>query len=180
MKLKFVPWPTFADRMLNELNSKGRLCDRLIEPMANRIGVMQAGRLVQVGTPREIYEMPASTDVATRLGNLSINLVTRAAFPELAILPGTVALDARTANILLIRANGGSSGRIRWIEHLGDRNHLHIEMGKHSLVTLVARKRRSTSAPRWPSNSSIRSASARTATAFACKGSLWTARCTDA
>ena len=27
MKFEFVPWPNFADRMLNELNSKGKLCD---------------------------------------------------------------------------------------------------------------------------------------------------------
>jgi multiple sugar transport system substrate-binding protein len=30
MKFEFVPWPNFADRMLNELNSKGRLCDLMI------------------------------------------------------------------------------------------------------------------------------------------------------
>lgn len=30
MSFEFVPWPNFADRMLNELNSGGRLCDLLI------------------------------------------------------------------------------------------------------------------------------------------------------
>ena len=30
MKFEFVPWPNFADRMLNELNSKGQLCDLMI------------------------------------------------------------------------------------------------------------------------------------------------------
>jgi multiple sugar transport system substrate-binding protein len=30
MKFEFVPWPNFADRFLNELNSKGKLCDLLI------------------------------------------------------------------------------------------------------------------------------------------------------
>ena len=30
MKFEFVPWPNFADRMLNELNSKGKLCDLII------------------------------------------------------------------------------------------------------------------------------------------------------
>jgi multiple sugar transport system substrate-binding protein len=30
MRFEFVPWPNFADRMLNELNSRGRLCDLLI------------------------------------------------------------------------------------------------------------------------------------------------------
>ena len=30
MKFEFVPWPNFADRMLNELNSHGTLCDVII------------------------------------------------------------------------------------------------------------------------------------------------------
>ena len=30
MKFEFVPWPNFTDRMQNELNSKGKLCDLLI------------------------------------------------------------------------------------------------------------------------------------------------------
>jgi multiple sugar transport system substrate-binding protein len=30
MKYEFVPWPNYAQRMLNELNSKGKLCDLLI------------------------------------------------------------------------------------------------------------------------------------------------------
>ena len=30
MKFEFVPWPNFADRMLNEMNSGGKLCDLLI------------------------------------------------------------------------------------------------------------------------------------------------------
>ncbi|MCK4502141.1 MAG: carbohydrate ABC transporter substrate-binding protein, partial [Desulfuromonadales bacterium] len=30
MHFEFVPWPNFADRMLNELNSGGQLCDLMI------------------------------------------------------------------------------------------------------------------------------------------------------
>src|SRR4051794_23791548 len=30
MKFEFVPWTSFADRFLNELNSKGKLCDLII------------------------------------------------------------------------------------------------------------------------------------------------------
>ena len=36
--------------------------------MSDRIGVMREGRLVQVGTPREIYETPATVDVAKFVG----------------------------------------------------------------------------------------------------------------
>ena len=34
MKFEFVPWPNFADRFLNELNSKGKLCDVMIGVLA--------------------------------------------------------------------------------------------------------------------------------------------------
>jgi multiple sugar transport system ATP-binding protein len=105
--------------------------------MASRVGVMQAGRLVQVGSPRQIYEDPASTYVATRLGNPSINLVPRSAFPDVPAPPQAASFGARTEHIRLTRAHGQAAGRIRWIEHLGDQNHLHIDMGEHALVTLV-------------------------------------------
>jgi putrescine transport system ATP-binding protein len=36
--------------------------------MADRIGVMQAGRMAQVGTPREVFERPASRFVAEFMG----------------------------------------------------------------------------------------------------------------
>ena len=36
--------------------------------MADRIGVMRAGRMVQMGTPREIFDMPANRFVAEFMG----------------------------------------------------------------------------------------------------------------
>ena len=43
--------------------------------MAARIGVIRDGRLVQLGTPREIYESPCDLYVATRLGSPRINIL---------------------------------------------------------------------------------------------------------
>ena len=43
--------------------------------LADRIGIMNAGRLVQVGTPVEIYRRPASLFVAGFIGNPPMNLV---------------------------------------------------------------------------------------------------------
>ena len=43
--------------------------------MADRIGVLSEGRLVQLGTPREVYETPRSVYVAQRLGTPRMNLV---------------------------------------------------------------------------------------------------------
>ena len=40
--------------------------------MANRIGVMEAGRLEQVATPRELYEAPASRWVAEFVGDVNL------------------------------------------------------------------------------------------------------------
>lgn len=37
--------------------------------MSDRIGIMRAGRIEQVGTPRELYTAPTSEFVATFLGN---------------------------------------------------------------------------------------------------------------
>ena len=40
--------------------------------MANRIGVMDAGRLEQVATPRDLYEAPASRWVAEFVGDINL------------------------------------------------------------------------------------------------------------
>src|SRR5947209_2696877 len=40
--------------------------------MANRIGVMDAGRLEQVATPRELYEAPASRWIAEFVGDVNL------------------------------------------------------------------------------------------------------------
>ena len=43
--------------------------------MADRIAVMEAGRIRQVGTPREVFQRPASVFVANFIGSTPMNLV---------------------------------------------------------------------------------------------------------
>jgi multiple sugar transport system ATP-binding protein len=105
--------------------------------MATRIGVLDHGRLVQIGSPREIYESPRNIYVATRLGMPSINLLPPSAFPAHRMPPGTRTIGARTEHVGIARANGGTHAKVEWIEHLGDQNHLHLAVGEHKLVTLV-------------------------------------------
>ncbi|MBL8710821.1 MAG: ABC transporter ATP-binding protein [Rhodospirillaceae bacterium] len=109
--------------------------------MATRIGVLDRGRLVQIGTPREIYESPRNIYVATRLGMPSINLLPTEALAGLPLPPGVTTVGARTEHVVVERESGGQSGqvaaRVEWIEHLGDQNHLHLALGEHRLVTLV-------------------------------------------
>jgi len=105
--------------------------------LANRIGVINRGRLVQVGTPRDIYENPADSYVATRLGTPGINLVPRSLFPGVAAPPAAVTIGARTEHMRIRRSTeGAAAGTVTWIEHLGDQNHLHVTLAEGELVTL--------------------------------------------
>jgi len=106
--------------------------------LATRIGVLDRGRLAQLGTPREIYENPVSSYVATRLGNPGINLLPRAALPRLAAPARAATVGVRTEHVRVRKAaNGAALGRVRWIEHLGDQNHLHVTIGDRDFVTLT-------------------------------------------
>ena len=48
MKFEFVPWTNFADRMLNELNSKGKLCDLIIGDSQWIGGAAEQGHYVKL------------------------------------------------------------------------------------------------------------------------------------
>ncbi|WP_439500722.1 ABC transporter substrate-binding protein [Aminobacter ciceronei] len=48
MKFEFVPWPNFADRMLNELNSGGKLCDLMIGDSQWIGGAAENGQYVKL------------------------------------------------------------------------------------------------------------------------------------
>jgi multiple sugar transport system ATP-binding protein len=104
--------------------------------MADRIGILAEGRLVQIGTPREIYADPANLHVAARLGQPHINLLPVDLLSDVPVPPGTKTIGARTEHIAIAREEGGNA-RVDWIEHLGDQNHLHIKLGEQKLVTLA-------------------------------------------
>jgi multiple sugar transport system substrate-binding protein len=48
MSFEFVPWPNFADRMLNELNSAGQLCDLMIGDSQWIGGAAESGHYVKL------------------------------------------------------------------------------------------------------------------------------------
>lgn len=104
--------------------------------MADRIGVMREGELVQVGTPQEIYERPADTYVASRLGQPQINLIPRDLLPADGMPAGTEQLGARTEH-LRIEPDESGDARVNWIEHLGNENHLHVVQGETEMVVLA-------------------------------------------
>lgn len=101
--------------------------------MATQIGVLDAGQLAQFGPPRKIYEDPASTYVATRLGQPRINLVPVDLFgghgPS-----GATQIGLRPEHLV---TGPGGDGKVTWVEHLGDQTRLHVDYRGHKLVTLV-------------------------------------------
>lgn len=106
--------------------------------LASRIGVIHQGRLVQIGSPRSIYEDPADIYVATRLGSPGINLLPRALFPALEAPAAAATIGVRTEHLAITRAgNGAVTGKVNWIERLGDQNHLHIDVNQQQIVSLV-------------------------------------------
>src|SRR5438552_10286538 len=96
--------------------------------MASRIGILDRGRLVQIGTPHEIYERPVSAYVAARLGTPPINLLPVGAVEADGVPQETATIGARTEHIELIPDAAGPA-EITLVEHLGSENHLHLRMG---------------------------------------------------
>jgi multiple sugar transport system ATP-binding protein len=112
--------------------------------MASRIGVIRDGELLQLGTPREIYENPDDRYVASRLGTPSINLIPAHLIPHVAMPAATETIGIRTEHLRIAKylqvdkANGGAIvGRVHRIEHLGDQNHVHLDYRGQMLVTLA-------------------------------------------
>ncbi|TIP41361.1 ABC transporter ATP-binding protein [Mesorhizobium sp.] len=106
--------------------------------MADRIGILADGVLVQIGTPRTIYSEPANLHVAARLGQPAINLLPTGLLPDGDMPAGTKTIGARTEHLSISKAsNGPADGVVNWVEHLGDQNHLHVTVGSRKLVTLT-------------------------------------------
>ncbi|AZO56750.1 MULTISPECIES: ABC transporter ATP-binding protein [unclassified Mesorhizobium] len=106
--------------------------------MADRIGILADGVLVQIGTPRTIYSEPANLHVAARLGQPAINLLPTGLLPDGSAPAGTKTIGARTEHLAIGKAvNGHADGVVDWVEHLGDQNHLHVTVGPKKLVTLT-------------------------------------------
>jgi multiple sugar transport system ATP-binding protein len=107
--------------------------------MASRIGVLSDGALLQLGSPREIYEQPNSVYVAARLGAPQINLLPAEFLSGFAMPSGATTIGVRTEHVLISDAGGGDlPARVSRVEHLGDQTHVHLDVQGRSLVTLAS------------------------------------------
>ncbi|MGQ9369779.1 ABC transporter ATP-binding protein [Azospirillum sp. ST 5-10] len=119
--------------------------------MSDRIGVMSAGRLVQVGTPEQIYTRPVNRFVAEFMGETNVLPVRSDGYGKFAVdgLPGKVAVTGhgdRLDGFIVVRpefvnpvaaatdADNVLSGRIAADYALGSRIQYHVEVGTRTIL----------------------------------------------
>lgn len=119
--------------------------------LADRVVVMNAGRIQQVGTPTEIYNSPANTFVASFIGSPAMNLVEgelrNGAFSGAGVrvegLPtsvsGQITLGFRAEDAQIVSSGGQIAAPIYSIELLGEATMITWRLGK-SLVSVKTKK----------------------------------------
>ncbi|MEQ8658895.1 MAG: ABC transporter ATP-binding protein [Hyphomicrobiales bacterium] len=104
--------------------------------MATHVGVLDKGKLVQFGSPREIYENPVSQYVAGRLGLPRINLLPADLFagaPD-----GATTIGMRPEHIQQgAEGSFGKPAKVVRVEHLGDQTRLHLTVEGLDIITLT-------------------------------------------
>lgn len=100
--------------------------------MATHVGVLNEGKLVQFGAPREVYEHPVSVYAATRLGQPRINVLPADLFAGAPA--GAKNIGLRPEHIM---QGEGEEALVKRVEHLGDQTRLHLTLKRHDLVTVT-------------------------------------------
>lgn len=101
--------------------------------MADRIVVLNGGRVEQVGTPMDLYRSPATPFVAGFIGSPRMNLFDG----EVARAMGCAVYGIRPEHVGLNRGAGQWCGVVRHVEYLGADAIVHLEVP--GLGELVAR-----------------------------------------
>ncbi|MFC2969112.1 ABC transporter ATP-binding protein [Acidimangrovimonas pyrenivorans] len=99
--------------------------------LADRIVVLNAGRIAQVGAPMELYNDPANTFVAGFIGSPQMNFLKAAA---LEMRGETVGI--RPEHLEISREAGRIPGTISHVEHLGGETNVYVHTEPHGLLTV--------------------------------------------
>ena len=101
--------------------------------MADKIVVLHAGRIEQVGSPLELYRSPRNRFVAGFIGSPKMNFVTG---PEAARL-GAAEIGIRPEHVAVSTSAGLWAGTVGVSEHLGSDTFLHVQT-EHGLINVRA------------------------------------------
>jgi multiple sugar transport system ATP-binding protein len=100
--------------------------------LASRIGVLDHGNLVQLGTPSEVYQDPNSIVVASRLGSTRINLLPRELLGSLKLPDEVTTVGIRAEEMQLLtnadQRNLSVQARVNRVERLSDQYLVHLEL----------------------------------------------------
>jgi len=102
--------------------------------MADRIVVLNAGRIEQYGTPLELYNRPANLFVAGFIGSPRMNFIGQ----PVAQRHGAETIGIRPEHLRASRDGEGWQGQVSVAEHLGSDTFLHVDVPELS-TTLTAR-----------------------------------------
>lgn len=101
--------------------------------MANKIVVLRAGVIEQVGSPRDLYHRPQNEFVAGFIGSPKMNFVTG---PE-AEKHGAATIGIRPEHTVVSMSEGVWKGRVGVAEHLGSDTFIHVhDTGVADMVTV--------------------------------------------
>ncbi|MFK7853921.1 MAG: ABC transporter ATP-binding protein [Granulosicoccus sp.] len=100
--------------------------------MATHVGVLDQGRLIQFGSPRDVYENPVSIYSASRLGQPRINILPAGLFAGSPAKAETIGLRPEQ-----IMQGQGEDSQVTRIERLGDQTRLHLSFRNHDVVTVT-------------------------------------------
>jgi ABC-type sugar transport system ATPase subunit len=110
--------------------------------LADRIAVLNQGRLMQVGPPDELYLQPANEFVARFIGTPEMNLIDAARAQAIGLvsgLPPSVArVGVRAEDLQLLRGDEGVEARVAVVEHLGWESLVHVTLGVELELTARA------------------------------------------
>jgi iron(III) transport system ATP-binding protein len=120
--------------------------------IADRIAVLNEGRIQQIGTPVELYDCPANRFVATFLGTVNLidgqietdgRFVTSDGFALAGIggPAGAAQVSIRPQAIAIGPADGGIAATITEHEFLGAVSRYRMRMGRHEIVADVPHQR---------------------------------------
>ena len=123
--------------------------------MGDRICVMQSGHIMQVATPKELYNRPANLFVAGFIGSPEMNLVDATldghrfaigsqSMPlgeglssRLSARPENAVVGIRPQHLSLVSDGEGFDARLTNAEFMGHEVYLHAELEGHKLVAVV-------------------------------------------
>jgi multiple sugar transport system ATP-binding protein len=110
--------------------------------LANRIGVLDHGRLVQLGTSQQVYQNPDTVAVASRLGSPRINLIARAALPQLPIPASVKTVGVRAEHMLIHAADASVADSVPALvlrlERLSDQYLVHVRLQGNGQELIVS------------------------------------------